>query len=65
MRKPRPEGGVCCGRGRNRTGDTVIFSHVLYRLSYPTLQLSRLRSQHGTASFENLTDRPACRATQP
>src|SRR5690606_21115845 len=23
------------GRGRNRTADTVIFSHVLYQLSYP------------------------------
>lgn len=22
-------------RGRNRTADTVIFSHVLYQLSYP------------------------------
>jgi hypothetical protein len=22
------------GEGRNRTGDTMIFSHVLYRLSY-------------------------------
>ena len=42
-----PKGRGRCGRGRNRTGDTVIFSHVLYRLSYPTLQLSRLRSQHG------------------
>ena len=24
-------------RGRNRTADTVIFSHVLYQLSYPGL----------------------------
>ncbi len=22
-------------RGRNRTADTMIFSHVLYQLSYP------------------------------
>ena len=27
------EGGGA--RGRNRTADTVIFSHVLYQLSYP------------------------------
>ena len=23
-----------CGEGRNRTGDTTVFSRVLYRLSY-------------------------------
>jgi hypothetical protein len=34
------EGKRCCGegwngaQGRNRTTDTVIFSHVLYQLSY-------------------------------
>ena len=30
------EGGTrkCGGPGQNRTGDTVIFSHVLYQLSY-------------------------------
>ena len=27
-------GGVCGGQGRNRTSDTMIFSHVLYQLSY-------------------------------
>jgi hypothetical protein len=26
--------GLDSGEARNRTGDTVIFSHVLYRLSY-------------------------------
>ena len=26
--------GDCGGQGRNRTADTVIFSHVLYQLSY-------------------------------
>jgi hypothetical protein len=29
--KSQPGGG---GQGRNRTTDTVIFSHVLYQLSY-------------------------------
>ncbi len=28
-------------RGRNRTADTMIFSHVLYQLSYPGLRLRR------------------------
>jgi hypothetical protein len=26
---------LCDGGGRNRTGDTTVFSRVLYRLSYP------------------------------
>lgn len=25
---------MCGAQGRNRTSDTVIFSHVLYQLSY-------------------------------
>jgi hypothetical protein len=29
------------GQGRNRTADTVIFSHVLYQLSYLAGRLSR------------------------
>jgi hypothetical protein len=29
-----PRGSEGSGEGRNRTGDTMIFSHVLYRLSY-------------------------------
>ena len=28
-------GGANGARGRSRTADTVIFSHVLYQLSYP------------------------------
>ena len=28
------------GRGRNRTADTVIFSHLLYQLSYPAIGLA-------------------------
>ena len=35
----RPVGNLCAclrasGEGRNRTGDTTVFSRVLYRLSY-------------------------------
>jgi hypothetical protein len=28
-------------RGRDRTADTVIFSHVLYQLSYPGIDTKR------------------------
>ena len=31
---PSLEGGCLHGQGQNRTADTVIFSHVLYQLSY-------------------------------
>lgn len=30
-----PLDGGSGARGRNRTADTMIFSHVLYQLSYP------------------------------
>jgi hypothetical protein len=30
------------GEGRNRTGDTMIFSHVLYRLSYLAARMGEL-----------------------
>jgi hypothetical protein len=30
------------GEGRNRTGDTTIFSRVLYQLSYLAWQLARV-----------------------
>ena len=30
-------GVLCCGATRNRTGDTRIFSPLLYQLSYGTL----------------------------
>jgi hypothetical protein len=34
-KRPDPEKGMDrCGEGRNRTGDTTVFSRVLYRLSY-------------------------------
>ena len=29
----------CGARGRSRTADTVIFSHVLYQLSYPGIRV--------------------------
>ena len=28
------DNGIASGEGRNRTGDTTVFSRVLYRLSY-------------------------------
>jgi hypothetical protein len=36
------------GEGRNRTGDTTIFSRVLYQLSYLAAR------EDGSASFEPL-----------
>ena len=46
-RKPPPGAGLaasqvildCGARGRSRTADTVIFSHVLYQLSYPGIRV--------------------------
>ena len=35
----------CCGTTRNRTGDTRIFSPLLYQLSYGTIIVSCLRLQ--------------------
>src|ERR671931_2085910 len=32
--KPKPDFARWSGEGRNRTGDTTVFSRVLYRLSY-------------------------------
>ncbi len=43
-RSPQAEAG---GQGRNRTSDTVIFSHVLYQLSY----LALMRSVRGRTEF--------------
>jgi len=36
-----PASGEGDGQGRNRTADTVIFSHVLYQLSYLARQKNR------------------------
>ena len=45
-RKEKPQGSFiktlgafCCGVTRNRTGDTRIFSPLLYQLSYDTIQV--------------------------
>ena len=37
------------GQGRNRTSDTVIFSHVLYQLSYLGAKIGR-RTPAGKAA---------------
>ena len=34
LRRCAPNGMDASGEGRNRTGDTTVFSRVLYRLSY-------------------------------
>ena len=33
-----PDGREASGEGRNRTGDTTVFSRVLYQLSYLALE---------------------------
>ena len=35
---------LCCGATRNRTGDTRIFSPLLYQLSYGTIVVLRVQS---------------------
>ena len=35
-------------RGRNRTADTMIFSHVLYQLSYPGIAAAAARAKGRT-----------------
>jgi hypothetical protein len=40
-----PDGpAACSGRGRNRTGDTRIFSPLLYQLSYPSSGMNLVRT---------------------
>ncbi len=34
-------------RGRNRTADTMIFSHVLYQLSYPGIAAATIQIRTG------------------
>ncbi len=41
---PRPGVGRANGQGRSRTADTVIFSHVLYQLSYLARQQKTART---------------------
>ena len=38
---PQPSVIESSGQGQNRTADTVIFSHVLYQLSYLARQKNR------------------------
>lgn len=38
-------GGANGARGRSRTADTVIFSHVLYQLSYPGIAVAELAAR--------------------
>ena len=50
---PRPSGLESNGQGQNRTADTVIFSHVLYQLSYLARQKNRPdRSGRGRESCQ-------------
>ena len=44
-----------CALGRNRTTDTVIFSHMLYRLSYQGIMATR----KGARTLDLQRDRPA------
>lgn len=44
-----PEANESGARGRNRTADTVIFSHVLYQLSYPGRRVGRRAYRGGFA----------------
>lgn len=43
--------GANGARGRSRTADTVIFSHVLYQLSYPGIAVAE-RSQGSSARWK-------------
>ena len=37
---------LCCGATRNRTGDTRIFSPLLYQLSYGTVAFASANVEH-------------------
>lgn len=53
-KKPAPGAGfreLLGAEGQNRTGDTMIFSHVLYRLSYLGTRLSIIAAWHGICNF--------------
>ena len=41
---------IKCALGRNRTTDTVIFSHMLYRLSYQGIMATRMGLEPTTSS---------------
>ena len=50
-------GGVGSGEGRNRTGDTTVFSRVLYRLSYLAERRQSSRAAEHTSLIELLGQR--------
>jgi hypothetical protein len=58
-KKPRHFCQGLCGVGRDRTGDTRIFSPLLYRLSYRTFAKASVRKAHFYFKFERLTGSPA------
>jgi hypothetical protein len=43
------------GGTRNRTGDTMIFSHVLYQLSYPARKGSGVILRHEVVAIKRPT----------
>jgi hypothetical protein len=52
-------GRLSSGQGQNRTADTMIFSHVLYQLSYLALQprlsgMKNPRCRSGAGGHSNL-----------
>ena len=46
------EGWLGGGQGQNRTADTVIFSHVLYQLSYLAVGGRRVLDPRGGAAVK-------------
>ena len=51
--------GFFCGVGRDRTGDTRIFSPLLYRLSYRTFAKASVRGAHLTLLINAFRASPA------
>ena len=47
------------GGTRIRTGDTMIFSHVLYQLSYPAEEDSGMILRHGMVAIKQPSRLPA------
>src|SRR5205823_2232807 len=58
---PAPSGAQAHGEGRNRTGDTTVFSRVLYRLSY----LAELAKSSEASEPTRRRDRHDGRGSQP
>lgn len=53
------------GQGQNRTADTVIFSHVLYQLSYLAVGGRRVLDPCGRAAVKAGARRPAFDLPEP